>query len=212
MKKAFTLSEALVTLAIIGVLAAILIPVINNVRPDKDKVTYKKALYSMQSAVSNALDSTVYSIAANSAAYWADDALAEDTFCKSIAESLNTSGEVKCGTGNTLPTFSCSGDSSQWRTGGSCYSDPNFMTTDGIRYWGLEGKVFNLSESGGQERTIFVDRPINENELAVIGDRREGQGIGLKIRVTYDGKIITDPEDDYENELIMDSFDLSQKR
>ena len=31
MKKAFTLSEALVTLAIIAVLAAILIPVVNNV-------------------------------------------------------------------------------------------------------------------------------------------------------------------------------------
>ena len=72
MKKAFTLSEALVTLAIIGVLAAILIPVIDNVRPDKDKITYKKALYSMQSAVSNAMDSTVYSMAANSSAYWKD--------------------------------------------------------------------------------------------------------------------------------------------
>ena len=38
MKKAFTLSEALITLAILGVLAAILIPVLDNVRPDKDKI------------------------------------------------------------------------------------------------------------------------------------------------------------------------------
>ena len=56
MKKAFTLSEALITLAILGVLAAILIPVINNVRPDKDRITYKKALYSMQGAISQAMD------------------------------------------------------------------------------------------------------------------------------------------------------------
>ena len=77
MKKAFTLSEALVTLAIIAVLLAILIPVIDNVRPDKDKVYYKKALYDMQNAVANAMDSTVYSVAANSAAYWADDNVGE---------------------------------------------------------------------------------------------------------------------------------------
>ena len=85
MKKAFTLSEALVTLAIIAVLLAILIPVIDNVRPDKDKVYYKKALYDMQNAVANAMDSTVYSVAANSAAYWADDNVGESDFCKSIA-------------------------------------------------------------------------------------------------------------------------------
>ena len=51
MKKAFTLSEALITLAIIGVMASILIPTLNNAKPDKDKITYKKALYTVQSAV-----------------------------------------------------------------------------------------------------------------------------------------------------------------
>ena len=192
MKKAFTLSEALVTLAIIAVLLAILIPVIDNVRPDKDKVYYKKALYDMQNAVANAMDSTVYSVAANSAAYWADDNVGESDFCKSIADALNTSGEVDC-------------------TGPSSYSHPNFITTDGIRFWGLEGKIFNLEE-GTRTREIYVDRPISESEFRTVASKRGRSEEGLKIRISYDGKIDTGSSDednyDYENDLIEDTESL----
>ncbi len=191
MRKAFTLSEALVTLAIIGVLAAILIPVIDNVRPDKDKVTYKKALYSMQSAVSNAMDSTLYSMASNSAAYWKDENIQDSDFCMAVADALNTSGRVDC-----IST--------------SSYLNPNFITTDGIRYWGLEGKF------AGDTRTIYVDRGIGTKELKTIAAKRgkNGDGTGLKIRVRYDGKIDT-PEStaadnyEFENELIENSLQVT---
>ena len=202
MKKAFTLSEALVTLAILGVLAAILIPVIDNVRPDKDKITYKKALYSMQSAVSNAMDSTVYSIAANSAAYWKDDNIGDEDFCKSLADALNTSGRVKC----TMSGYSCdSDDTSEKGPGGSCYSDPNFTTTDGIRYWGLEGKF------EGDDRDIYVDRQLSTGDLRHIAEKRGDSAHGLKIKVSYDGKITTgDTADyDYENEMIENSLQIT---
>ncbi len=191
MKKAFTLSEALITLAIIGVLAAILIPVIDNVRPDKDRITYKKALYSMQSAVSNAMDSTLYSMASNSAAYWKDDAVTDSAFCEAIADALNTAGRVDC-------------------TSTSSYDSPNFITTDGIRYWGLEGKFI------GNTRTIYVDRNIGTSELKTIAAKRgkSGNGTGLQIQVRYDGKIGTpdEEEDDtysFENELIENSLQVS---
>ncbi len=191
MRKAFTLSEALITLAIIGVLAAILIPVIDNVRPDKDKITYKKALYSMQSAISNAMDSTLYSMAANSSAYWKDDKVEDDTFCEAIADALNTAGRVDC-------------------VGPSSYVNPNFITTDGIRYWGLEGKFT------GDTRTIYVDRGLGTKELRTIAAKRGkiGDGTGLQIRVRYDGKVdtpeSTDSENfDFENELIENSLQVT---
>lgn len=180
MRKAFTLSEALVTLAIIGVLAAILLPVLDTVRPDKDKVTYKKALYNLQNAVSNAMDSAVYSVAANSAAYWKDENIAPEAFCESIAESLNTVGQVRC----------------DGAPGTSSYTNPNFITTDGIRYWGLEGKF------PSDERTIYVDRAISSREVATLASKRGSAHVdpGLKIRVGYDGRIDTPDTDAYEFE------------
>lgn len=193
MRKAFTLSEALVTLAILGVLAAILIPVLDNVRPDKDKITYKKALYSLQGAVSNAMDSTEYAMAANSAAYWKDQKFSNDTFCKAVAASLNTAGEVDC-------------------TSTSSYESPNFVTTDGIRFWGLEGKF------DGNNRVIYVDRAIGNSELRAVERTRGKSGddaYGMKIRVWYDGKVDTGSSADgydFENDLIENSLQVTQNK
>lgn len=254
MKKAFTLSEALVTLAIIGVLAAILIPVINNARPDKDKIVYKKALYSLQNAVSNAMEEAETS--GESSIYWGPNiggsydwiggssssvtyptnstfpsssstssssttssggtsgsttsstsggssgSSAGKSFCEAVAESLNTRGAVDC-------------------TSTSSYDSPNFITTDGIRYWGLEDDS-TFSTDSDHSKVIYVDRKATDGELrgalARLRDRTisptDKSGMGLKIKVRRDGKVYT-PDDtnyEYENDLIETSLDVTQRR
>lgn len=209
MKKAFTLSEALITLAILGVLAAILIPVVNNVRPDKDKITYKKALYSMQGAIASALDSTLLAAGGELSNQWGADpdayplaGLTNDAFCLAVADSLNTAGRVNCSSSG----HDCPGGSS----GGSCYDSPNFITTDGIRYWGLEGA---FPSSG--EKIIYVDRNLSSGELRNLAKKRlrgtGGDGTGLKIRVRTDAKVdIPEGADfNFENELIENSLQVS---
>ena len=61
MKKAFTLAEILVTLTIIGIVAALIVPAISNLRPDKNKTAYLQ--------VYDTISQTVKSLAANSRLY-----------------------------------------------------------------------------------------------------------------------------------------------
>lgn len=242
MKKAFTLSEALVTLAIIGVLAAILIPVINNARPDKDKIVYKKALYSIQAAVANALNSAYTSdgfgasgdgsvwggggsqVCSNIANWWggdcggssgggddgdgsggngddSDNNNSSNSFCQAVADSLNIAGKIDC-------------------SSTSSYDNPNFITTDGIRYWGLEDDSDFNTTSGDGYKDIYVDRNVGKNEIKSLGrirmkdsDITSTDDLGMKIRVRWNGKVFT-PDDDsygYENGLIESSLDVVQR-
>ena len=263
MRKAFTLSEALVTLAIIGVLAAILIPVINNVRPDKDKIAYKKAIYSLSNAVSNAMDSAYtgggygadFGAGANwgASADWSSPGQAgwgiygpgganvsgfnwygsgtpgysgvtpgqpgsgdgsgdpnspasqnSQSFCKTIADSLNTIGSVRC----DGPWPGCDGE-------GSCYKTPNFVTSDGIRYWGLEDTIPFVKQNDEKygSKIIYVDREVRSSERSASTFRRDvsnSDKLGLKIKIRSDGKVYTDGDYTYENKLIEESLSLKK--
>ena len=54
--KAFTLTELLIALAVIGVLIAILLPVISNLMPDQNSLMAKRAYYAVQTITSDLLN------------------------------------------------------------------------------------------------------------------------------------------------------------
>ncbi len=260
MKKGFSLAEALIAVAIIGIVAAITIPVINNVRPDKDKTFYNKALSSVQGAMAKSMElpilqkrynyweggsylkdnswndgknystdidfnttktdgrcydytdtdgntkkicNTSYAIITN--LYWADDtntSIKDETFCEKMADFLNTSGATNC---SSEPP--------------SSYDSPNFITTDGVRYWGLEGK-FDIGDAmEGNGRIIYVDRKLSDSERARLNNEnkylRDSSHTepGLKITLYYDGRAETGTTEDfdYENELIKTSINLKKE-
>ena len=56
LKKGFTLSEVMVTLGVLGVLAAILIPAITKVTPSTERVMFKKAHATLEKAVSEMIE------------------------------------------------------------------------------------------------------------------------------------------------------------
>lgn len=185
MKKAFTLAEVLVTLVVIGVIAAISIPVINSILPNPDTKTYQKALYTLQGGVLKVMQEPEATISQD---YLTDKDYPNSGFCDGLSKAINTSGKVNC----TRP---------------SSYENPNFVSTDGIRYWGLEGKNFNGTDDKGKKvRTVYVDRQLSKGELKTIQKRRDANHTapGMKILVTFDGKVKTgtDTSWNYENNII----------
>ncbi len=181
-KKAFTLSEVLVTLTVIGIIMVITIPVLNNTKPNKDKVFFHKAIMSVQQGLYKIdLPTTDFD-----KTYWEEKG--SSSFCEAVSGMMNTSGSVNC-------------------SASSSYEYPNFITTDGIRFWNFEG---SFQEN---KRTVYVDRKFTSKELDKLGNHRDSYHSepGLKMIIRYDGKVeIADNEEfEYENKLVHSFQDLS---
>lgn len=136
-KPAFTLGEVLMTLAIIGVIAALLIPMIKQIQPDKQKVLFKKAYTNVERVVTElvndeylypeadgkqGLDNTT-SVTVNDRSYGG-----ANKFCELFAMKLNTlENDVNCGGTNV-----------------------SFITNDSIAY-------YMPSSTFATEATITID-------------------------------------------------------
>lgn len=93
-KKGFTLAETLITLVVLGVIAAVLIPTIMNVAPDNNKVMFKKAYSTLERTVSELInDETKYPAGTS----WSNDGGTTNYNC---ADTGGTPA-VDCGFHNT---------------------------------------------------------------------------------------------------------------
>lgn len=109
-KSAFSLGEVLMTLAIIGVIAGLIIPIIKQIQPDRQKILFKKAYTNVERVVTElvndeylypeadgrlGLDNTT-SVIVNDKSY-----SGASKFCELFAMKLNTiEDSVNCGGGN----------------------------------------------------------------------------------------------------------------
>lgn len=145
-KKGFTLSEVMVTMGILGVLAAFIVPAVMNNTPDNNKVMFKKAYYSLEQGVSSLInddtnypsDQTLpissvtyergfnYTIQTPPATYFTNN-----KFCTLLSDELNILGTVSCpahnltGTGTFTTT-----DGISWNVRIPVNDDITYTTTD----------------------------------------------------------------------------------
>lgn len=177
-KLAFTMAEVLICITIIGIIAAITIPIVNDARPDKDKVLFKKSMMTLQSALALAMDSQQLK-AENS--YFMDPDLDASFFCTELANIINTSGKINC-------------------TDSSTYDAPNFVSTDGNKFWGLEGAFTQPT------KTIYTDRMLTTKEKSRLYESRDSYHTtpGLKLLIHHYGKVEIPSTDEYayENSLL----------
>lgn len=185
-KKGFTLSETMISLVVVGVIAAILIPILNSIRPDNGRVLYKKAMYTMQNAISSAINDNTIN-ASNSSAFWADDGshtIKPGDFCQNIADTMNVVGDVSC---HSI------GDAAH----------PNFITTNGARWWGLgeatTADQFTLGTGTKATKDIYVDIDGSGGSNAIGKDQ-------FRLKVKYDGRVSTDSSWTSENDYLSDSL------
>lgn len=145
--KGFTLAEVLITLGIIGVITALILPAINNLRPDKNKVAYLKVYDTIASTIKNlASDSSIYPVCKdantdnniNCSQYplfntnkpipnrYGDAYGGEGKLCALMALALNVpEGSVDCKTG--AYTFSINDYTDN-------FSEPSFTTSNGMKW------------------------------------------------------------------------------
>lgn len=126
MKKGFTLAEMLITIAIVGILAAICMPMVRKVMPNKELLMFRKGYYLTERIVAelindedlypeiydedgDATDNGQYLANTEEVTYKGKTYSGNTKFCELFAAKLNkTSNEVSCGTyldnGGTLTT------------------------------------------------------------------------------------------------------------
>ena len=157
LNKGFTLAEVLVTIAIIGVISAIVLPIMKDVTPNREQVMLKKAYYLVSRNVNEMInDEDLYPERDNEnlsgfsnvdihdqtadgrqARFHGQEYSGNSKFCNIMAARMNVKGNVVCNAARTLAQ------------GG------NFTTADGI-IWSVPVNNFNRG-GANVNQTIQVD-------------------------------------------------------
>ncbi len=135
---AFSLGEVLVTLAVIGVIAAIILPAVKQTQPDRQKVLFKKAYSNIERVVTEIInddylypeatkpDGTPYKGLDNTSMVELNDDTTtysgNNKFCNLVALKLNTI---------STDDIHCPGTPG----GSGTYGTPSFITNEGIAYY-----------------------------------------------------------------------------
>lgn len=193
-KKAMSLSEVVVCLAVVGVLAMILVPLLTKTTTGKEKFLYKKAINTMQNAVSAVMnDNTVM----NSSNFWPELSSSGLDVRDAIAQKIILDGTVNNSAG-----------------GNSSFTNPDFVSSDGMIWWGLPTSwEQNNAGSSKSYYDVYVDvngeKGLNRSSDDLVSDNSEQSPDQLKMRLMRDGRVIVPAYDatsgndwSFENEYL----------
>lgn len=201
MKKGFTLAETLITLALVGIIAAFVIPAITKTTPNQNKVLFKKAYSSLERAISDlsndevdyptvpgtstdGLNTPLTTIGFNNTSIGAAAPASTDKFCYLLSQQMNTTlTQAQIATPSTYcPVAAGTG---------------TFTTTDGI-IWSMTTPTatsFALTPSS----YMYIKIDVNGAKAPNCGDTGNSSGFTactanqsadkFYIGIRYDGKM-----------------------
>lgn len=197
-KRGFTLAELMIVLAILGVIAAILTPLVFNAAPDENRLRFRKAYYTIQRATDAVLNSDTYPEGDLSKVSDPDK-----TFCYAFSDILNTmydnceaDSTIVVNSGNAFEYNPENSDTSLATLDSYCtaatVSDPlkggvdnlpKFITQDGIFWWGFDFD-FNPDDATNYNgiRTDYT--------VVCIDVDGEGGEPAFAYGIRYDGKVL----------------------
>ena len=185
-RKAFTYTEMIIVVMILGVLAMLVMPVLKNVVPSKNKVLYRKAVYSFSEMVAEVTsDNNMFK--QNVSNVFSQDMMTDlqqsRNFCEKIISKINIIGVADCS--KAIPS-----------SAGNSF-EPNFVTADGMRW--LVGNWKYSQEWPNSSNTfpyidIYVDVNGNDgmNKFTTSSENLECEKLDVyKIRLGINGKVYT---------------------
>ena len=189
MKKGYTLSEVMVTMTILGILASILLPTIARFRPNKDKMLFKKAYYITERVVYELINDDDYYPTDDGfknvrhIAYLNGEHSGDTKFCTLFSKKVNIIDDVaNCDNGHHVPS------------GGGTFTEPTFYTSDGIA-WYMPIWDFDIVQ---KIRYISVDVNGSQEPNCISGAANCTKPDIFKIYVEADGKMYVSGEKEKE--------------
>lgn len=202
--KAFTIAEVMITLSIIGVIAAIMIPVLDDSRPDEITLNYRKAFYAIEEGVQSIVNDTKLYEDGDLLHPKNETSASGDTtgriLCYNLSNALNTIGAVTCpgdSGSSTLKLVNSNG-----ATGSNMLaSQQNFKFSNGAAIGGIHGEWSSINDdlstvSASNEYFITLCVDVNglqkgPNKGCKTSDRSVDKRDQFRIRVSRDGKVYT---------------------
>ncbi len=202
MKKAFTFVEVMLALSIIGVLVSILIPVLDNTKPDDTTINFRKTFFAIEESVS-AIINDIKLYDSGDLAIPNGSATDENgrILCYNLANTLNTIGKVNCpgdsGFDSDYKLLNSEGETGENLSA----EDVNFRLSNGVAVGGIHGSWSNVNDdlsviSEDEPKKYFITLCVDINGM------EEGPNIGCKtddradvnrdqfrLRFSRDGKV-----------------------
>src|SRR5574344_214301 len=140
---AFTLAEVLITMTILGVIAAMVLPLLKNAVPDKDITMYRKAHSIFEQTIqtmTNGSDFTEGNLGLPT--------VAKVNFCKVFSETVNLLGTASCTAVSTTA------------------ASPSFTTADGVAWYLTQ----NYDHPVNTSATTTTNLPYDSDKTTTEGD------------------------------------------
>ena len=190
-KQGFSLAEALMTMVVLGIILAFVLPSITSTKPSESKLLYKKTFYTISEAMMAVInnpdlyDTTQYDVLKHPVN------TEEENFCQYLAGYLNTVGNVNCTDDN----------------------NGSFRLANGVFISNIPKKAMKRSVEDSQEPSGYSWNDATDNVLyfyiSTDGVTDES-GINedcskrkvFRIRYASNGKVFTNSSDECENSIL----------